>query len=207
MNQPEPNMHPTAMDSDAQQVGTLYGKAILGAAGNDADEIIGQLNAIVSDCLTRSPGLEGLLSSPRISQLEKENLIDRVFRGKIHSTLLNFLKVLCRRGRIGSLRAIQVCASQMRDEQLGRVRVTVTSAYALTSDQRQALAHRLSQSLGKQVVLDERVDESLLGGVLIRVGDQVFDGSVMGKMAAIRSAVSSGIQKAIRDRHASLLSS
>jgi F-type H+-transporting ATPase subunit delta len=207
MNQPENNLHPTALDSDAQQVGTLYGKAILGAAGNEADEIVSQLNAIVADCLSRSPALEGVLSSPRVSQLEKENLIDRVFRGKIHPTLLNFLKVLCRRGRIGSLRAIQISANQMRDEQLGRVRVTVTSAFALSDDQRGAIAAKLGQSLGKQVVLDERVDESLLGGILIRVGDQVFDGSVMGKMAALRSAVAGGIQKAIRDKHASLLSS
>jgi F-type H+-transporting ATPase subunit delta len=207
MNQPETNMHPTALDSDAQQVGTLYGKAVLGAAGNDADEIVSQLNALVSDCLTRNPGLENVLSSPRVSQLDKENLIDRVFRGQVHPTLLNFLKVLCRRGRIGSLRAIQICANQMRDEQLGRVRVTVTSAFVLTADQRGAIAAKLGQSLGKEVVLDERVDESLLGGILIRIGDQVFDGSVMGKMSAMRTAVSSGIQKAIRDKHASLLSS
>jgi F-type H+-transporting ATPase subunit delta len=207
MNQPENNLHPTALDSDAQQVGTLYGKAILGAAGANADEIVSQLNAIVADCLTRSPGLEGILSSPRVSQVEKENLIDRIFRGQVHSTLLNFLKVLCRRGRIGSLRAIQICANQMRDEQLGRVRVTVTSAYPLSEEQSSMIAARLGQSLGKEVVLDKRVDESLLGGILIRVGDQVFDGSVLGKMSAIRSAVTGGIQKAIRDKYASLLSS
>lgn len=207
MNQPENDLHPTALDSDAQQVGTLYGKAILGAAGNEADEIVSQLNAIVADCMARSPGLEGVLSSPRVSQVDKENLIDRIFRDQVHPTLLNFLKVLCRRGRIGSLRAIQICASEMRDEQLGRVRVTVTSAYALSDEQSSLIAAKLGQSLGKEVVLDKRVDESLLGGILIRVGDQVFDGSVLGKMSAIRSSVTSGIQKAIRDKYASLLSS
>lgn len=207
MSEPEDKLHPTVLDSDAQQVGSLYGKAILAAAGKDVDEIVSQLNSIVQECLAKNPGLEQILGSPRVSQVEKEKLIDRIFRGKVHTTLLNFLKVLCRRGRIGSLRGIQVSANEMRDEQLGRVRVTVTSAFALTDEQRNSIAAKLGSSLGKEVVLDERVDESLLGGILVRIGDQVFDGTVLGKMAAIRSAVSSGIQKAIRDKYASLLSS
>lgn len=207
MNDPENRLHPTALDSDAQQVGALYGKAILGAAGEEADEIVAQLNAIVSDCMVRSPGLKSVLSSPRVSQVEKENLIDRIFSGKIHGKLLNFLKVLCRRDRIGSLSEIQISAKKMRDEELGRVRVSVTSAFALTDNQREDIAFRLGQSLGKTVVLEEQVDPSLLGGILIRVGDQVFDGSVLGRMSAIRSAVAGGIQKAIRDKYASLLSS
>jgi F-type H+-transporting ATPase subunit delta len=95
----------------------------------------------------------------------------------------------------------------MRDEQLGKSRVTVTSAFALTDDQRQAIIASLSQSLGKQAVIVERVDPSLLGGILIRVGDKVYDGSVQGKMASLRTAVSSGIQKSIRDKYSSLLSS
>lgn len=206
MNQPEDNLHSTVLDSDAQQVGALYGKAILGAAGKDADEIVLQLNAIVQQCFAQYPALEQLLASPRVSQVEKESLIDRVFRGKIHAKLLNFLKVLCRRGRVGWLRGIQVSANAIRDEQLGRIRVVVTSAYALTGDQQKSIAAKLGQTLGKEVVLEEKVDPSLLGGILIRVGDQVFDGSVLGKMSAIRNAVSGGIQKSIRDNFASLLS-
>ncbi len=206
MNQPEDNLHSTVLDSDAQQVGALYGKAILGAAGKDADEIVSQLNAIVQQCFAQYPALEQLLASPRVSQVEKESLIDRVFRGKIHATLLNFLKVLCRRGRVGWLRGIQVSANAIRDEELGRIRVVVTSAYALTSEQQKSIAAKLGQTLGKEVVLEEKVDAALLGGILIRVGDQVFDGSVLGKMSAIRNAVSGGIQKSIRDNFASLLS-
>ena len=206
MSQPTENMHPTALDSDAQQVGVLYGKAILSAAGSDADEIVQQLNAIVQECIVKHPGLEHLLASPRVSQVEKEQLIDRIFRGRVHSKLLNFLKIMCRRGRIGSLRAVGVCANEMRDQQLGRIRASVTTALPLTDELRQAISARLGQSLGKQVMLDERVDESLLGGILIRVGDQVYDGSVQGKISAVRGAVSQGIQKAVRDRLSSLLS-
>jgi len=207
MTQAEANAHPTALDNDEQQVGSLYGKAILGAAGAEADEIVSQLSAIVTECLNAHPDLESVLASPRISQADKESLIDRVFQGRIHGKLLNFLKVLCRRGRIGSLRAIQVCAKEMRDQQLGRVRAVVTSAFELTDAQRELIRSQFGQKLGKQIVLDERVDATLLGGIMVRIGDQVYDGSVMGKMLAIRAAVANGIQKAIRDKYSSLLSS
>lgn len=205
MSQSENIQHPTVMDSDAQQVGDLYGKALLAAAGSEVDEILVQLTAIVDQCLAEQPGLESLLSSPRVSQLDKENLIDRIFGGKIQVKLLNFLKVLCRRGRIGSLRVIQVSAVRMRDEQLGKVRVSVTSAFELSEDQLQLIATATGNSLGKQVVIEQSVDPELMGGIMIRVGDQVYDGTVLGKLAAIRSAVAGGIQKAVRDRQGSLL--
>lgn len=207
MNQPDSNAHSTVLDSEDQQVGALYGKAILGAAGAEVDEIVSQLNSIVIQCLTPHPGFENALASPRISQADKESLIDRVFQGKIHATLLNFLKVLCRRGRIGWLRAIQVCANEMRDQQLGRVRAVVTTAFELTDSQRSLIRSQLGKMLGKEVILDQHVDQKLLGGVMIRVGDQVYDGSIVGKMSAMRSAVNSGIQKAIREKVASLMSS
>lgn len=207
MNPSESNSHSTALDSDDQQIGSLYGKAILGAAGADVDEIVHQLNAIVAECLNVHPSLERVLESPRVSQADKEQLIDRVFGGRIHSTLLNFLKVLCRRNRVGSLRSIQISANAMRDQQLGRVRAEIASAFELTDVQREQIRSELGKKLGKQIVLDERVDDRLIGGIKIRIGDQVFDGSVMGKMSAIRAAVTSGIQKAVRDQFSSLLSS
>lgn len=207
MSQSESNLHSTVLDSDAQQVGALYGKALLGAAGSDVDQVIDQLNSIVRDCLTGQPALEQILSSPRVSQSDKEQLIDRIFSGRVHATLLNFLKILCRRGRIGWLRGIQVSAQQLRDQQLGRVLATVKTAMPLDDQQRQTIAQQLGKTLGHEVLLDVQVDPTLLGGVMIRVGDQVYDGSVEGKMSALRSVVNQGIQKAVRDRFASLLTS
>lgn len=207
MNQPDANTHPTVLDSDDQQVGTLYAKAILGAAGAEVDEIVSQLGSIVTECLNPHPALESALASPRITRGDKEAIIDRIFQGKIHQTLLNFLKVLSRRGRVGSLRAIQVCVNELRDQQLGRVRAVVTSAFKLTDSQSSLIRAQLGSMLDSEVILDERVDPLLLGGIMVRVGDQVYDGSVVGKMSAIRSAVTSGIQKAIRDKGSSLLSS
>lgn len=202
--QPE---HATALDSDDQQVGLLYAKALLGAAGSNVDSVVSELEAVVGECLDKHPNLETALASPRINQEQKESLLDRTFSGRVDATLLNFLKVLCRRDRIASLRAIQVTATEMREEQLGKQRVLVTSAQPLTDEQRNNIASALKTAYGKESILVEKIDETLLGGVVLRIGDEVLDGSVLGKMDSIRGAVTSGVQKAIRDKYESLLSS
>lgn len=199
--------HETALDSDQQQVGALYAKALLGSAGDAVDAIVAELEAVVRECLNPHPQLEQALASPRISQEHKEIMLDRIFNGRIDSRLLNFLKILCRRGRISSLRAIQMTATVMREQQLGKQRVTVTSAQVLSDDQRTQIANRLREVYDIDAVLIEKVDASLLGGIVLRIGDKVLDGSVRGKMQSIRAAVASGVQRAIRDRYESLLTS
>lgn len=199
--------HPTALDGDQQQIGELYAKALLGFAGTSADSVIGELNAVVEECLGQHPALEQLLNSPRISQEQKEGMLDRILSGRIDNGLLNFLKVLCRRGRIGSLRAVQVKVHEMREEQLGRMQVLVTSAMPLTDEQRASIAASLNDRFGKESVLVEKVDSSLIGGIILRIGDQVIDGSVLGRLDSLRTAVNSGVQKAIREQYESLLTS
>ncbi len=199
--------HETVLDSDQQQVGALYAKALLGSAGDSVDGIVAELESVVRECLDAHPSLEQALASPRISQVHKESMLDHIFNGRIDSCLLNFLKILCRRGRIGSLRAIQVTATVMREEQLGKHRVTVTSSQPLSDDQRSSIRDRLKAAYDMDAILMEKVDASLLGGIVLRIGDKVLDGSVLGKLDSIRSAVASGVQKAIRDRYESLMSS
>lgn len=197
----------TALDGDQQQIGALYAKALLGAAGGKTDEIVSQLEAVVEQCLDRFPALEQALGSPNIAQEEKEAMLDRIFGGKLDKLLLNFIKVLCRRGRAESLRAVQVTASMLRDEQLGKLHVQVTSAFALDDPQRNAIRAQLKTAFGKEAVLEEKTDSDLLGGIILRIGDKVYDGSVLGKMQQLRQSVLSGVQRSIRSNFDSLISS
>ncbi len=199
--------HQTALDGDEQQVGALYAKALLGAAGGKTDEIVSQLEAVVQECLNRFPALEQALGSPNIAQEEKEAMLDRIFGGKLDKLLLNFIKVLCRRGRAESLRAVQVTASMLRDEQLGRLHVQVTSALALDDAQRSAIRTQLKSAFGKDAMLEESIDAALLGGIVLRIGDKVYDGSVLGKMQQLRQSVLSGVQRSMRSNFDSLISS
>ncbi len=200
------SLHPTVFDTEDQQVATLYGKALLGAAGSKVELIVSELESIVKDGLNRFPKLETAFASPRISEEEKDALIDRIFKGKVDKVLLNFMKVLARRRRLGSLRVIQAAVSEMRDEQLGRLRVKVSSAQPLTDAQKKDIVANLKSKFGKEVVLIEKVDAQLLGGIVLRIGDRVYDGSVQGKLQTLRRAVAGGVEKAIRDQYSTLLS-
>ena len=206
MSMSEQTQHQTALDGDEQQVGALYAKALLGAAGGKTDEIVSQLEAVVKECLDRFPALEQALGSPNIDQEEKEAMLDRIFGGKLDKLLLNFIKVLCRRGRAESLRAVQVTASMLRDEQLGRLHVQVTSAMALDEAQRTAIRVQLKKAFGKDAVLEEKTDATLLGGVILRIGDKVYDGSVLCKLQHMRQSVLTGVQRSMRNSFDSLIS-
>jgi F-type H+-transporting ATPase subunit delta len=199
--------HTTALDSDQQQIGGLYARALLGSAGGNVEAIVEQFEEVVTGCLDRFPGFEQALASPSIGQEEKEAMLDRIFRGKLDATLLNFFKVLCRRGRVGSLRAIQITLTQLLDEQKGKQRVQVTSAMPLNDEQRESIRGQLKTTFGKESVLEETVDASLLGGIILRIGDQVYDGSVNGKLQQMKQAVLSGVQRSMRDKFESLISS
>ncbi|RMF39011.1 MAG: ATP synthase F1 subunit delta [Planctomycetota bacterium] len=196
----------TALDSDARQVGRLYARALLDVSGAEVDRVLEELQAIVDECLDRYPALEELLASPRVTSEQKEAMVDRVFGGRIAPVLLNFLKVLCRRRRVGYVRAIQTVAAELREEQLGRVRVTVQTPYPLTDAQRDQIQQAFRQAYGKDAVIDERVDESLLGGIVLRVGDEVIDGSVVGVLGAMDAAVREAVQRSIRDKIDALVS-
>lgn len=200
------SLHPTVFNTEDQQVATLYGKALLGAAGSKVEQIVSELESVVTDCLNRFPKLEQAFASPRIGEEEKTAMIDRIFDGKLDKVLLNFMKVLARRRRLGSLRVIQGAVSEMRDDQLGRLRVKVTSAQALTDAQKKDITANLKKKFGKEVVLLEKVDAALLGGIVLRIGDRVYDGSVQGKLQNLRRAVATGVEKAIRDQYSTLLS-
>lgn len=203
----EQTQHQTALDGDEQQVGALYAKALLGAAGGKTDEIVSQLEAVVKECLDRYPALEQALGSPNIVQEEKEAMLDRIFGGKVDTMLLNFIKVLCRRGRAGSLRSVQITASTLRDEELGRLHVRVTSAMPLSDDQRNSIKAQIKSAFGKDAVLQELTDASLLGGVILRIGDKVYDGSVLGKLQQMRQTVLSGVRRSMRNSFDTLVSS
>lgn len=198
-------IHPTVFDVEEQQVAALYSKALLAAAGDRVETIVEELEAVVKECLNRFPKLEAALASPRIGEEEKAAMLDRLFGDKLDRTLLNFLKILSRRRRLGALREIQKAATALRDEHLGRLAVTVTSSQKLTEAQKRDITDKLKTSFGKEVALTEKVDPSLLGGIVLRIGDRVYDGSVQGKLQVMRRAVASGVERAVRNQYSSLL--
>lgn len=179
--------HDTVLDTGAEHLGRIYAEALLAAAekGSVCDLVVQQLQELVDECLANHPQLAAALQSPRVDVKEKAKVIDRLFASQVDPTLLRFLKIVAQRGRLGFLRPIASAARSLRDEQLGRASVEVRSAVPLTDELRSSIGSRLGQFLGREVVLREKVDPSVIGGLVIRVGDTVYDSSVAGRLSSM----------------------
>jgi F-type H+-transporting ATPase subunit delta len=180
----------TTIDPRRQQIGAVYAKALLGAAekAGQTDAVAEELQSLVTDVLDKLPQLQAALASPRIGHEEKLTLIDRAFAGRMSDVLLNFLKVLSRHGRLDCLGAIAEAAQKQLNELKGRVEVWVTTAAPLSNPLREQIVTRLSALLGQEVVLKTKLDPEMLGGLVVRIGDTVFDGSVSARLVQMRQA-------------------
>lgn len=129
-----------------------------------------------------------MLTSKAIPKLQKAELIRAAFGGKVHPLLLNFLLVLNDRGRMEMLRVMLQEFQAMLDERAGQVRVRVRSAVPLDDSQQERLRAQLRGVLnGREPVLRLETDPSLLGGLVVQVGDRVFDASVRSRIDTIRT--------------------
>jgi F-type H+-transporting ATPase subunit delta len=104
----------------------------------------------------------------------------------------NLIQLLLRRGRIEELPRVAAEFRRLDDARLGITHATATSAAALDPDEIRALTSRLEQSTGGRIALDVQVDPSLLGGLVVRVGDRLIDGSVRGRLERLRNQLISG---------------
>lgn len=196
----EPVRHPTIFDSGQEHVGAVYAKALLGAAvaAGQAAEVVEELDSFVADVLDRLPIFEATLASPRVPAEAKLALLDKGLAGRMSGTLLTFLKVVCRHQRFDCMRAIRRAAWQLWNEWEGRVTVLVRTAMPLSAELRELVTRRLESLLGKQVNLVVQDDESLIGGMVVRVGDIVYDASVANELNRLRESAVDLVVHAVR---------
>ena len=176
------------MDIDRQRLGGTYAKALLGATGSEnAEQVVGEIESLVSDVLDKVPGIDDLLASPRLDIAEKNQIIDRVFGEKASGELVKFLKVLNRHERLDCIRQVARAAREGVNDAIGRVAVTVTTAEPAGGEVTDRIADALRNSLKSEIDLTCHVDSKLIGGLVVKVGDKVFDGSVVNKLARLRT--------------------
>ena len=173
---------------DKQRLGAIYAKALLGAMEphGRSEEVVGELDALIDEALQIAPQLELTLASPRVAVNEKSNLLDRVFGGRLSDSILTFLKVLARHGRLDCLRQIRRAAHDELNRLRNRLSVAVTTAEPIQDEMRERIRGQLQTKLGRDVVLECRVDPEIVGGMIVRIGDTVYDSSIANKLAKIK---------------------
>lgn len=176
------------IDVGALRVARVYAEALLNAAEkrNQVQEVWEELDSLVADLYAAKPELEVFLSSGAISRNAKESVLRKVFEGRASELFLNFLMVLNRHDRLDLLRAVRQSYRDLMNVRARRIVVQVRTAAPLEDDQRQRLIENIRESLHLEPVLEERIDPDLLGGLVLRVGDRMFDGSVRSRLLKLR---------------------
>lgn len=171
-----------------QRVARTYAEALLNAADKhqQADAVLEELDSLIRDVFKAIPLLEASLNSPAISRTTKEHLIHTALDHRATDVFRNFILVLNKHDRLDLLRPILVAALQVRDERAKRMRVLVRTATPMPDDQRQRLTDQLRQSFQREPVLETQVDPALLGGMIVRVDDWRYDGSVRTKLENLK---------------------
>ena len=126
------------------------------------------------------------LAAPRISMAQKEALIRESMGSSVGPLALNLMALLTSRGQVGMLPGIADRFQEMLDAHQGVERAEVVSAVSLTGEQQQQVTQMLNELSGKDVRLTTRVDPEILGGLVIRVGDKVMDGSARTRLQNMR---------------------
>jgi F-type H+-transporting ATPase subunit delta len=166
----------------------LAGKAHRG----DMVERYGRLLDAVAGALQADERIAAALESPRVSKTAKAALLERALGDVAEGEFVRFLQAVVRRGRQGLLVEIAQAYQGLVDVQLNRVHAGVTLRDAPDARLEKQIAERLSSAIGKDVRVHFRTDRAILGGVVVRVGDRIYDGSVRRKLAVLRRRMLTG---------------
>lgn len=147
--------------------------------------VLEQLKEIVHEMDTNE-GLIKIVKNPQINKYNKKRIFKELFKGSVEDELLSFLLLLIEKGRILYLREKYTQFKLIYLENNNTVIARVKSAIPLSEDQRVAIKNNLEKRYDKNVIIKEEVDKSLLGGILLTVGNEVIDGSIKNKLMELR---------------------
>ena len=174
-------------DPSAQSVAKVYAIAYLDSAGGSGgDAAVEELVSFVDDVLTPQTQFDQLLRGSALGRDDKDRLIGRVVGTRATPLFTNFVRVLAKHGRLDLLQGIRRQSEIEQERRAGKKRVGVSSATELSAESLASIKSSLTTSLGLEPILETRIDPSLIGGVVIRVGDTVYDGSLKTQVKQLR---------------------
>ena len=186
-----PLEHENVLTTNVRQarIARVYAESLLGVAAQNgqAEDVGDELDSLVRDVLGKQNDIGAFFASPAVTRRTREPIIEAALKGHASPLLGSFLGVLNQNNRLDLVRPIAAAFRDLLDKRARRVRVTVCSAVPLGDGERDEIRQTLATSLNKEPILDVRVDPELLGGLVVQVGDKVYDSSVRSRLNALRT--------------------
>lgn len=176
--------------SDLITAARPYARAVFELAQSESafaawSDALGLISALVTHADIRE-----MLDSPKLGADQKAQLLIDVCEGKLKPAEQNLLRTLAENDRFALLPDIAALYEMMRSEAESKIEAQVKSAHPLSDAQQQSIIAALKKKLGRDVTLVTEIDATLIGGVVIRAGDLVIDGSAQAKLASLGQALS-----------------
>jgi F-type H+-transporting ATPase subunit delta len=168
-----------------------YAKAIFELANdeNALERVTAEVKR-VGDAVASSAELQVALTNPTVEPATRKAIMSQILqRLAVSPTVRNAVLLITDHGRVTLMPQISDLLGLLADERAGKVRAEVTSAVAMTEAQYARLTAALEKLTGRKIALQRKVDPSLIGGVVTRIGDKVYDGSVQSRLAEMRQSL------------------
>ncbi len=177
---PQPHADSAYVDIAADRVAKVYAQAIIEAAeaAGCRGEVLAELDALAREVLPRVPEAVAVFSSPKIPPEEKSRIIDRLAAGRLRPTTTNALHVLARHDRLGLLAPVVRAARRLANDRDGLSEATFTTAVPIDAAEQERIVAEAQRALGLRLVPSFVVDPAIIGGLIVRVGDTIYDQSV-----------------------------
>jgi F-type H+-transporting ATPase subunit delta len=184
------------------RIARTYARALLKVANDrgQADVLGDELQSMLRDLLDARPGAERFLNDPTWSRERKDEVLQKAFGSTASPLFLDFVRLLNQKGRLGLLRLIAVAYRSFRNKEANRVPVLIDSAAPLTQAQQDDVANTLAAVSGKTPVVIVRLVPELIGGMIVRVGDKVFDTSIRTKLQTLKNQLTARGSHEIQSR-------
>ena len=173
------------------EAASRYARALVEIAeSRGALEETGEALAEIAGEFQGNRELRSVLLNPRFARAERVKILDEIMVASDASELLrNFVRVVAEKDRIGELSDMAHSYQQLADERRGRVRAQVSAAYDLDAEAIEELRGKLSEITGSEVLMEIETDETLIGGLVCRVGGVVMDGSIKNQLRNLRNTL------------------
>jgi F-type H+-transporting ATPase subunit delta len=174
-----------------------YARSLLELAneGQQQAQAIAEELRDIRQVIDANPTFALYLADPAISTAERGEVIKKIFGGRASKLLEDFLGVLNEKGRLDLFTEIAGAYGELLEAQLGKVEVDVTVAQRLDDQQLEQVRQRVSHALKRDAVVHQYVDDSIIGGMLLRVQDQLIDASVQYQLQAIKNRMMASIPR------------
>jgi F-type H+-transporting ATPase subunit delta len=166
-----------------------YASAVFKRAKETASAVAWSENLAFMSAVMASEAMAVVVSNPKVKKDKLAELVLDICREHIAKEAANFLKLLLQNNRLALLPHIAKLFEELKAEDEGYITVEVLTAFAFTKEALQKFAATLEKTLSKKVHMNVAVDKSLIGGVLVRAGDRVIDGSVRGQLQNLQKAL------------------